>query len=190
MDHRITLLNRLVKAVPPEYFRSDNGGSHYYTYAWFHGVICVYVGKGAGNRFIRFFESLDYNKTTMDAHEYIARYADELEPFYVASGLTSTAAFAIEHYLIGHFKRRSEGGTLFNVAPGRLPQPPVSGETLSYGTAERAVIPPGTEPLSKQQYAFMVNTLDDHGNVIKQEAAVTYWRNFRIALKNEKAQRA
>jgi len=188
MDHRITLLNRLADAVSPEYFRSDGGGSHYYTYAWFHGPVCVYVGKGADKRSLEFVVSLDYN--TPDAHEYVARYFEELEPFYVASRLTSTAAFAIEHHLIGHFKRRSEGGTLFNVAPGHLPQPPVSGETLSYSTAERAAIPPGTEPLSKQQYAFYVETFDDRGNVIGRQDAVTYWRNFRIALKNEQAQRA
>lgn len=180
-DQRIALLDRLANAVAPEFHRADGGGSHYYTYAWFHGAACIYVGKGADKRYLDFFVSRDYN--SLDAHEYIWRYHNELEPFYVASNLTNTAALAIEYHLIGHFKRRSEGGTLFNEARGHCPGRPGS-ENKSLSCVRRmagpAVVPPGTNPLSKQLYARFIEFIDDGDNVIGPPVdAASYWRSNR-----------
>ena len=84
----------------------------------------------------------------------------------MASNLTNTAALAIEYHLIGHFKRRSEGGTLFNEDRGHCPGRPGSeNESLSYARkmAAPAVVPPGTKPLSKQLYARFIEY--DNGTV-------------------------
>ena len=65
------------------------------------------MGKGVNSRYLVFFKNQDYN--SREAHAYIKKHA-ELEPFFVNSVITETAAFAIEYKLIEHFKRRSEVG--------------------------------------------------------------------------------
>lgn len=64
--------------------------------------------RGVNSRYLVFFKNQDYN--SRKAHAYIKRHHAELEPFFVNSVITETAAFAIEYKLIEHFKRRSEGG--------------------------------------------------------------------------------
>jgi hypothetical protein len=48
----------------------------------------------------------------------------------------------------GHFKRRDEGGSLFNTHRGRNPDPPALARTARPHGAEALAIPPGIEPLS------------------------------------------
>jgi hypothetical protein len=147
-DPRIKLLNSIANTVPVEFHRDDGGEGRYYVYAWFHGQTCIYVGKGTTGRWLVFYVDKDYNSP--EAHAYIRKHASELEPFHVVNNVTETAAFAIEYTLIGHFQRRTEGGTLFNVSRGNWPPVPNSDRALvnEWQTAAALIIPRGKEPLS------------------------------------------
>jgi len=151
IDPRIALLNGIADTVPSDYYRADGTEPRFYVYAWFHGQTCINVGKGTSLRYLEFFVNPDYN--TPAAHDYIRQYHGELDVFLVNAAITETAAFAVEYQLIGHFKRRNEGGTLFNVQRGRWPACPL-GEALHHlrRTATQTVIPPTAKPLSKSGY--------------------------------------
>jgi hypothetical protein len=149
---RIELLDDLVgKGVPHDYFRDDGTELRYYSYVWFHGHVAINVGKGCDGRYLKFVWDKGYNSA--DAHAYVEANSKELECFFAASEITESAAFAIEHLLIGHFKLRSERGSLFNVKPGQLPAPG-SGPDLSHlrQTAAVAPIPLNMKPLASGKH--------------------------------------
>jgi hypothetical protein len=148
IDPKIKLLDSLVEGVARDYFLAA-GEPRFCTYVWFHGPTAIYVGEGLKDRHLKFYTSLGYN--TPEAHAYIRAHSQELTCFLAASNITKTAALAIEWSLIGHFKRRSEGGTLFNVSRGVCPVCPGPASDLFHlkKTASIALIPPGTTPLAE-----------------------------------------
>jgi hypothetical protein len=149
IDARIKLLDSLVEGVPRQYYLAA-GERRFCTYVWFHGPTAIVVGEGTETRYLKFYTSLGYN--TPEAHTYIAAHSQELTCFLAASNVTKTVALAIQYLLIGHFKRRSEGGTLFNVDRGtRVRWLPGPGTDLFHfkRAASIALIPPGTKPLSQ-----------------------------------------
>ena len=160
-DPRIELLNSLANAVPIDFYQDDGGERRYYVYAWFHGQIPIYVGKGTNGRWLVFYVDRDYNGP--EAHAYVKKHAVELEPFFVVDSVTETAAFAIEYILIGHFRRQSDGWTLFNRSRGNWPAMPEPNRELITGWSAAAslTIPPGTKPLSIKGHWLAVKSLDD-----------------------------
>ena len=161
-DPRIDLLNGLANKVPTELHRDDGKERKYYVYAWFHGQTCIYVGKGCNGRWLVFYANKDYN--TPEAHAYIRKHASELEPFFVTSNVTETAAFAIEFTLIGHFGLRSEGGSLLNRSCGLwlpAPGPDRALDVSGRQTATPLTIPLGTKPLSNLGHWAAVLALPD-----------------------------
>jgi hypothetical protein len=157
-DLRIALLNRIAAKVSQDYYRAAQSDPlRHYAYAWFHGKTCIYVGKGGdADQWLEFL--VNHKTENFDAHRYVMQHGDELEPFFVVSNVTETAAFAVEHYLIQHFKRKRDGGSLFNSKYESLPSllgPENESVYDQRKGAERVVIPPNMRPMCKQQYAPM-----------------------------------
>jgi hypothetical protein len=152
-DSRIELLDDLIeKNVPHDHFCDDGTERRFYSYVWFHGPVAIYVGKGCGPRYLKFVVA-GYNSVV--ALAYVRKHFKELECFFAASEITESASFAIEHMLIGYFRLRSEGGSLLNGKPGRLPAPG-SGADLSHlrQTASLAPLPPNLEPLANGKHVL------------------------------------
>jgi hypothetical protein len=152
IDPRIALLNSIADTVPLDYYRADGSELRFYVYAWFHGQTCINVGKGGtDDRWLQFFVNPNYN--TPAAHDHIRQHHSELQVFVVSAVITETAALAIEYRLIGHFRRRSEGGTLYNVDRGQW-RPCPAGEPLHHlrTTAAQLVIPPTAKPLARASH--------------------------------------
>jgi hypothetical protein len=160
-DRRIKQLNKLANEIPVDFHRDDGKERKFYAYAWFHGRDCIYVGEGTGDRWLIFYKNKDYNYP--EAHAYIEKYHRELEPFRVVNNVTKTAGLKIESTLIGHFRRRIDGGTLFNRHPGQSPAMPGLDRELICGwqTAAPLTIPPGTKPLSNLGHWKSVKSLPD-----------------------------
>lgn len=158
-DSRIRLLDELVATLSKDYYRTDGTEPRFYTYVWFHRDVAINVGKGRDDRYREFIANEAYNSA--EAREYVQKHHEELECFFAASNITETAAFAIEHTLIGHFKRRDfaqedgSGGTLFNVSRGQLPMVPGGNPNAPHLKRAAALVPTrlSTPPLTKGKHA-------------------------------------
>ena len=117
----------------------------------FNGPIAINVGKGCDGRYLDFVVDESYNSNK--ARAYVREHFEGLECFFAASGITETASLAIEYMLIGHFKRRSEGGTLFNVSRGDLRRPGTGSDLSALReTAEVAPVPSHLKPLANGKH--------------------------------------
>ena len=150
-DLRVKLLEEVLAGIPKDFYRDDGKRACYYCYVWFHGQTAINVGKGCDNRYLDFVLDESYNSD--EARAYVRKYFKELECYFAVSDVTETASFAVEYHLIGHFKRRAEDGTLFNISRGQL-RTPGGGIDLSHlgRAAHVAAIPSSLTPLANGKH--------------------------------------
>lgn len=145
MKAAIGELDRLAADVDREdYFFNDGvwGGVWWQVYVWFEGKVPIYVGVSDGPE--RYLEH--WTKAASGGLEFAAFLAEHkttMWPAFAASNVSSAVAHSLERLLIKTYRRRKDGGTLFNRNRGKLAGRSARGED-TFGLkrpAERAPVP-------------------------------------------------
>lgn len=93
----------------------------YHVYVWFDRKAPIYVGVGAPSKPKRYLEHWTRaGSEGMNYSRYLAAHKMTIWPALVASNLNSAVAHSLERLLIATYRRRVDGGTLFNVSLGKF----------------------------------------------------------------------
>jgi hypothetical protein len=115
----------------------------YYVYVWFDRKVPIYVGVGAPSKLKRYLEHWrEAGSKGMTFSRYLAEHKRDIWPALAAANLNNTVAHSLERLLIAAYRRREDGGTLFNVSPGKYPGGGKRGEDTfrAKRSAERAPV--------------------------------------------------
>ena len=88
------------------------GPLRHYVYEWICRDTTVYVGRGVDERYDKFYTTKKYGDK--ERHDFVLAHKDELTCRYAVSYAAHDAAREAEALLIGHWRLRKHGGTLFN----------------------------------------------------------------------------
>jgi hypothetical protein len=142
------------------------GPLRHYVYEWICRDTTVYVGRGVDERYDKFYTTKKYGDK--ERHDFVLAHKDELTCRYAVSYAAHDAAREAEALLIGHWRLRKHGGTLFN---GREESRPILSDL---GEDRRAlalfnvpaIVPSQNECLSKgEAYPAFKESLKEGWNI-------------------------
>ncbi len=143
-DAKVGLIINKLNEYLSEVDRSDyyfSGELGYHVYVWFEAETPIYVGVGAPSKPKRYVEH--WTKAGSEGMEYsiyLAAHRATIWPALAASNLNSAVAHTLERLLIRKYRRRVDGGSLWNKSFGKNIGRETRGED-TFGlrrTAERA----------------------------------------------------
>ena len=93
----------------------------YHVYVWFNRRTPIYAGVGAPSKPRRYLEHwTKAGSEGMEYSQYLATHKMTIWPALAASNLNNAVAHSLERLLIAKYRRRADGGTLFNHSFGKF----------------------------------------------------------------------